>query len=61
MTGVAAAAFHTLGFDSDQAEMLFLIFRLPGAAVHALEQHGFGFRRYPFFRNAVILDDDPGF
>ena len=60
MTGVAAAAFHALGFDNNQAEMLFLILRLPGAAAHALEQRDFGFHRYPFFRNAVILDDDPG-
>ena len=60
MTGVAAAAFHTLGFDGDQAEMLFLLLRLPGAAVHALEQREFGFRRYPFFHDAVSLEDDPG-
>ena len=60
MTGVAAAALHVLGFDSDQSEMLFLLLRLPGAAVHALEQREFGFRRYPFFHNAITLEDDPG-
>lgn len=60
MTGVAAAAFHDLGFTPPQGEMLFLILRLPGAAAHALEQNGYGFRRFPFFHDAVHLIDDPG-
>jgi citrate synthase len=60
MTGVAAAAFHDLKFSPDQGEMLYLLLRLPGAAVHALEQKEFGFKRYPFFKNAVHLADDPG-
>jgi citrate synthase len=60
MTGVAAAAFHDLGFNPDQGEMLYLILRLPGAAVHALEQKEFGFKRYPFFHDAVHLANDPG-
>lgn len=60
MTGVAAAAFHHLAFSPDQGEMLYLMLRLPGAAVHALEQKEFGFKRYPFFKNAVHLADDPG-
>lgn len=59
-TGVAAAAFHDLGFTSQQSEMLYLLLRLPGAAVHALEQKEFGFRHFPFFRHAIHLDDDPG-
>lgn len=60
MTGVAAAALYDLEFTSPQAEMIFLLLRLPGAAVHALEQREFGFRRYPFFRDAITLSDDPG-
>ena len=34
--------------------------RLPGAAVHALEQRELGWRMFPFYRNAVELLDDPG-
>ncbi len=60
MTGVAAAAFADLGLAPAAGEMLFLILRLPGAAVHALEQMDYGWRRYPFFHDAVILADDPG-
>lgn len=60
MTGVIAAALHDLGFNSRQGEMLHLILRLPGAAVHALEQSQYGFRQFPFFMNAIHLDDDPG-
>jgi citrate synthase len=60
MTGVAAAAFVDLGFTPAQAEYLYLILRLPGAAAHALEQQEFGFRHFPFFQNAVHLTDDPG-
>lgn len=59
-TGVAAAALHDLGFTPQQGEMLFLLLRLPGAAVHALEQKEFGFRHFPFFRHAVHLGNDPG-
>lgn len=59
MTGVAAAALHDLGFDRDQGEMLYLLLRLPGAAVHALEQRSVGFRHFPFFFNAVQLENDP--
>lgn len=60
MTGVAAAAFIDLGFTPAQAEFIYLILRLPGAAAHALEQHEIGFRHFPFFQNAVHLTDDPG-
>jgi len=60
MTGVAAAAFIDLGFTSAQAEYIYLILRLPGAAAHALEQQEFGFRHFPFFQDAVHLTDDPG-
>jgi citrate synthase len=60
MTGVAAAALLDLGFSIDQGEMLFLFLRLPGAAVHALEQREFGWRRYPFFGDGLHLTNDPG-
>lgn len=60
MSGVAAAALIDLGFNPRQGEMLYLLLRLPGAAVHALEQEDFGWRRYPFFGDALELQDDPG-
>lgn len=58
--GVAAAACFDLGLNPDQAEMLYLLLRLPGAAVHALEQGQLGWRKFPFFRDAIVLTDDPG-
>jgi citrate synthase len=58
MTGVAAAALHDLGFSPVQGEMLHLLLRLPGAAVHALEQKGFGHKNFPFFQ--IELENDPG-
>ena len=60
MTGVAAAAMIDLGFDPEQGEMVFLLLRLPGAAAHALEQKHYGFKKYPFFKDGVVLVDDPG-
>jgi citrate synthase len=57
MTGVAAAAFFELGLDADQAEMLHLLLCLPGAAVHALEQREYGWRRFPFFGDGLQLVD----
>lgn len=60
MTGVAAAVMVNLDFDTRQAEMLYLLLRLPGAAVHTLEQQDYGWRRYPFFANGLILENDPG-
>ena len=60
MSGVTAAAFTDLNMDAKQAEMLYLLLRLPGAAAHALEQQVFGWRRFPIFTNAVHLTDDPG-
>jgi citrate synthase len=59
MTGVAAAAMSDLGLEAGQGEMLYLLLRLPGAAVHALEQREFGWRRYPFFRDGIVLEEDP--
>lgn len=58
ITGVAAAAFCDLGFAPAEGEMLHLLLRLPGAAAHALEQEGLGFKKFPFY--PVELEDDPG-
>jgi citrate synthase len=58
MSAVAAAALADLNFDAEQGEMLTLLLRLPGAAVHALEQRGHGYREFPFFR--IELVNDPG-
>lgn len=57
MSGVAAAVFHDLAMTPDQSEMLFMLLRLPGAAVHALEQEGLGWRRYPFFGDGLKLQE----
>jgi citrate synthase len=58
MPGVAAAALLDLGLTPAQGEMLHLLLRLPGAAVHALEQKDYGHKKFPFFR--VELENDPG-
>ena len=55
-SGVAAAALYDLEFLPEQAEMLFLLLRLPGAAVHSLEQEKLGWRKYPFFANGFKLN-----
>jgi len=60
MTGVIATAFVDLDLSPDQGEMLFLLLRLPGAAVHALEQKANGWRQYPFFSEGLTLTNDPG-
>lgn len=60
MTGVVAAGFHDLGFEPEQAEMLHLLLKLPGAAVHALEHRKFGHKKYPYFGNGLVLTNDPG-
>ncbi|RZI81597.1 MAG: citryl-CoA lyase [Rubrivivax sp.] len=57
MTGVAAAALSDLGLNPAEGEMLYLLLRLPGAAVHALEQGREGYKRFPFY--PVELQDDP--
>lgn len=56
MCGVAAAAMSDLGLSSLQSEMLYLLLRLPGAAAHAIEQHGHGWRKFPFFQDGLHLD-----
>lgn len=60
MAGVSAAAFHDLGLDAGAGETLYLFLRLPGAAVHALEQQSYGLRRYPYFADGLKLTSDPG-
>jgi citrate synthase len=57
---VAAATLHELGFTPEQGEILYLFLRLPGAAVHALEQREYGWRKIPFFGGQLILTNDPG-
>ena len=57
LSGVAAAAFFDLALSSDQAEMLYLMLRLPGAAAHSLEQRGLGWRKYPFFQNGLVVKE----
>ncbi len=59
-SGVAAAVFTDLGLLPSEGEMLYLLLRLPGAAVHALEQEKNGWRRFPFFADGLELTDDPG-
>ncbi|MES2048698.1 MAG: citryl-CoA lyase [Pseudomonadota bacterium] len=58
-SGVVAAAFINLDFSPAEGEMLTLLWRLPGAAAHALEQAKRGFRQFPFFE--LELENDPGF
>lgn len=53
--GVAAAAFCDLGFAPEEGEMLYLLLRLPGAAMHALEQQRKKYTEFPFY--AVELQD----
>lgn len=60
MSAVAAAAFHDLGFSANQAIMMYLMLRLPGAAVHALEQEKLGWKKFPAYGPAIHLNDDPG-
>lgn len=60
LTAVAAAAFHDLGLSPHEAVMLFHIFRLPGAAVHAIEQRKLGWKKFPFYGDSIELSDDPG-
>ena len=60
ITAIAAATFVDLGLDQDQGSMLYLMLRLPGAAVHALEQREMGWKKFPFYSPAIQLEDDPG-
>jgi hypothetical protein len=29
--------------------------------MHAVEQQGFGWKKFPFFAENIVLKDDPGF
>ena len=60
ISGVASAAFYDLGFNDHQATMLYLILRLPGAAVHAIEQRGMGWKKFPFYAENIELTNDAG-
>ena len=55
MTSVIAAAYVDLELSAEQAEMIYLLMRLPGAAVHALEQKQMGWKKYPFFGDALKI------
>lgn len=57
MSGLAAAAMVDLGLNEDQGNMLYLFLRLPGAAVHALEQKQMGWKKFPFYGPAIELDE----
>jgi len=59
LTCIIAAAFHDLELSYEQGEMMYLIMRLPGAAVHGLEQKHHGWRKFPFFGDALRVIDDP--
>jgi citrate synthase len=59
MTGVASATLTDLGFSPQEGEMLYLLLRLPGAAAHGLEQY-MQWKKYPFFKNGLVLTNDPG-
>lgn len=59
ISGVIAGAFMDLEMSPAQAEMLYLFLRLPGAAVHALEQRQSGWRKYPFFADDVEIINEP--
>lgn len=61
MSGVIATAFIDLDFDEGRGEMLYLLLRLPGAAVHALEQERNGWRNYPFFGSVLQPMADPDY
>lgn len=58
MSGLAAAALVDLGMGEDQGSMLYLMLRLPGAAVHALEQKQVGWKNFPFYGPAIELEED---
>lgn len=57
MVGVAAAAMADLGLHEEQAEMLFLLLRLPGLAAHALEQRLQGWDQFPFYADGLDIKD----
>lgn len=60
MSGIAAAALYDLEMNDHEATMLYLMLRLPGAAVHAIEQRGMGWKKFPFYADNIELKNDPG-
>ncbi len=56
-TLVIATALTDLEFTSEQGEMLYLLLRLPGSAVHALEQKENGWKKYPFFVDGLKIEE----
>jgi len=59
MVSVVSAVYKTLDFSAEQAEMFYLLSRLPGAAAHALEQQSIGWKKFPFWPNGIKLSNDP--
>lgn len=59
LSGVTACAFTDLAIDSEKGELLYLLFRLPGAAIHSLEQRELGWEKFPFYPDGIELTDDP--
>lgn len=57
---IVASVMHELALNAEKAELLYLIMILPGAAVHALEAKHQGWKRFPFFGQAIALENDPG-
>lgn len=53
ITGIVALAFHDLKLSPCEGEMLFLLLRLPGAAIHSLEQREYGIDKFPLFRHGL--------
>lgn len=60
LSSVAAAALADLGFTPEQGEMMHLLLRLPGAAVHALEQRPLGYKKFPFGTVELEVESEEG-
>lgn len=56
--GVCAAAMSDLGLQEEQAEMLYLLLRLPGIAAHALEQRQQGWDQFPFYVDGLHITEN---
>lgn len=55
---IASAALRDLGCNAEQAEMLYLLLRLPGAAAHAYEQRVQGITEFPFWPQGIHYQSD---
>ncbi|TQV77058.1 citryl-CoA lyase [Aliikangiella marina] len=58
LSTVIAAVFRDLALSGEQAQYLFLILRLPGAAAHAMEQKNLGWQKFPFFADTVKYEGE---